>query len=664
MISKENEIILTNHLASGDVKSTITNLINLLERETPEYNTMLSISAQFFNLLQNQIKGIIKYEDFNIQQNKIINSLLQFISLNRTKDIESDEFKRYLNGIIKEFEVKKWTKNYIDLIGTDETETKSFITINEIMSWSTNADYIPLFLIGDFGSGKTWTFKKACYLHANERLKSKQHNYFPIFISLGKIIENDKLKMPNEVAELCNSLKRQATITTLVFLDGFDELTYKKGINPITIINELISKFNNKTKFALSSRSQIFELFKNNIYKIDFYPHLKEIDETEWALSKALAKKQTLLLSKLSELDIDNYFKNSPCIGIWERIENKKLYYSFLIQPFLLYLFEGILPRIHELKGNISISDFYSMAIKSWILRDALCRNLHVGNENDWMNYLEELAGSIFPYGFILSEDVNSIKYFEEKEPMLYGLLHAGFLKIENRRISFAHESLFEFFFARKLFNQMLDYNAYYLSRSDLISMYLVNRYLVSFLLGNMNDNFEPTSNSLKNRILRKSKEYNGIYISDYISINDYNLFLKESRWRKNTGYGRWVYFESQDETKPSTDPSDTMENLVLHVKEFFRKSNKSKSNVSMTALSWYDAIQFCRWIGGELPSIEVLKYSNIVSEDELWEWTCEWQIEYKSHVKVYNSNFEQTKGQNPDLRLKNLGFRVMFKNE
>ena len=137
----------------------------------------------------------------------------------------------------------------------------------------------------------------------------------------------------------------------------------------------------------------------------------------------------------------------------------------------------------------------------------------------------------------------------------------------------------------------------------------------------------------------------------EFVTKEQYLNFTKKSRWREKNGYGYWIHFDSPDGTLPTSN-----KNRALNFKT---EKNQIQINEKelISGISFYDAIQYCRWNKVKIPTInQALRNQN--SNTEILEWTSEWYNEKKSHIAVIEKG--KVIGINPDLRDSKLSFRII----
>jgi formylglycine-generating enzyme required for sulfatase activity len=79
--------------------------------------------------------------------------------------------------------------------------------------------------------------------------------------------------------------------------------------------------------------------------------------------------------------------------------------------------------------------------------------------------------------------------------------------------------------------------------------------------------------------------------------------------------------------------------------------------------VSWYDAVVFCLFSGGRLPTKQELTALSSTEKQGVWEWSQSWYSEEMAHIAVarqIEAGEVEFIGVNPDLRLPEIGFRII----
>ncbi len=222
--------------------------------------------------------------------------------------------------------------------------------------------------------------------------------------------------------------------------------------------------------------------------------------------------------------------------------------------------------------------------------------------------------------------------------------------------LEFTHYSFSEFFLAKFICKELLDYNASTIARLNLIGYYDVNRFLVPMLQKVIQHKKQKSSRGKTTKILANGKIF---LLSELVDRRLYREFLNSTGWRRSIGHGIHPSYEA-----PNGTPcfSSNIDQYVF----FGANMNRIEKtdDTPATGISWYDAYQYCRWKGGRLPNQEEVKAfidrQKINHPRYLWGW--EWYDETRSHISIIPSNKRQeVVGVNPDYRNTLIGFCVCY---
>jgi len=249
-------------------------------------------------------------------------------------------------------------------------------------------------------------------------------------------------------------------------------------------------------------------------------------------------------------------------------------------------------------------------------------------------------------------------------------LVELGILRMTSGHIEFRHYSLHEYFIARALAHQLSKYSAFLLHRLNLIYMYNINRFLVP-ILAKQNEVRWPNKNP-SSRCLNVDGSWKLLTAADgkrvlahSVTCNQWLSFLKGTNWRAE-GFGLWTTKTAPDGTQPFEGKDILLEKSLELDSMAWAEPNLDEAECSITSISWYDAFQFCRWVGGRLPtSEEVMRFRYDGKTEATHEWTSTWLDERKSLMAVGKLAAPDAKcelqGVNPDMRSELIGFRVVW---
>jgi hypothetical protein len=639
----------------------------------PELSKVLEFRKRF----ENDRTGLYNtYKNPSEFRKKFTQHLFHWIeqTQNQTIKIQSSvstplrTLKSYLQNLVDQFERTSWTDRYIRLRARSE-KSQSIDLSDYLLRWSISNEGQSLFLIGEFGSGKTWALKKLARDLAGRYLNSLQDAPVPILVPLAKAFgQNPSGDIKQALGEWHTILEdADKSLPRLFLLDGLDEVIFISKSPVVKILQGLYSSLPEGSRCIVTCRSQAFKQNpKLADIRLSTSRHDSE-DRTESALRSVLWKPIVLAINELQTTDADEYLLAGPTSTIWENVRAERSYQDLTVQPVMLYLLEYALPELSKERKAHSINDLYRVAIETWILRDSQCVTADDA-PRCFVEFLRDLSALIFREGRADFKDVERIADPNVASEYLQILINAELLQQDREGfISFAHESFWEYFFAKALAEQTRNFDATLLSMANLIYTYPVNRFLIAQLNpSSFGQAF--ASKELLAQVRKLCIENNGNYImSRPVLTRDYQLFIRESGWRRNTGYGWWTVERALDGTLPVRGCNAD----VLRIDRFSHKwiePDLERIDQPVTGISWYDAYQFCRWVGGRLPHEEELaKLPRVKVVPNILEWTQSWFNESDALISTVDLGSPPAlagrTGTNPDFRGTNLGFRVVFEN-
>jgi len=202
---------------------------------------------------------------------------------------------------------------------------------------------------------------------------------------------------------------------------------------------------------------------------------------------------------------------------------------------------------------------------------------------------------------------------------------------------------------AYALVDEIGNYSAALLSRTNLVSKYQINRIAVPELCKKMSSCLGAPGH--------------GRSTPHLVTLAEYLAFENERNWRF-LGYNIQRAFEAEDGTQGISGLSErqTAELVKTAGTSPYQSISSAGSEPSepVRSISWFDAVAYCLSVGGRLPTLEDLNRSSGERRRDIWEWTQTWFSESAGHVSVSRLH-RRPIGVNPDFRLPNLGFRVIL---
>jgi hypothetical protein len=214
----------------------------------------------------------------------------------------------------------------------------------------------------------------------------------------------------------------------------------------------------------------------------------------------------------------------------------------------------------------------------------------------------------------------------------------------------FAHESISEYFYARLLEREMLDWDAAHLSRAHLLYHYNVNRFLVPLLMRAPSHVISDDAANVRAQLFEASSANDGATYSQPVTHAQFQLFMTQTQWRlrQGHGFGRWVPFELPNGIAPTYGQVRF---------DGARPSGTSQlADMPVSGVSWYDAWQFARWVGCRLPPAA----ADLPPIPGMLQWTSGWHDEAKALMTLQGDASRGMIAANPDVRSSEIGFRVL----
>lgn len=617
------------------------------------------------------------------------------------KGTEKQHLASYLNCLKKEFLRMDWTNRYLT-IRCRSMDGEVIPDIHEFLLNCMRTEYSPLLVIlGEYGSGKTWICKRFGASLASS-YSSSTSGVFPIVIPLVYWFQCRTDLSWEEKFSACllsaYDIESSSVFLTLpecvLILDGLDEVTAtphcRELEKAVSGLFDFPSFFH--PKIVLTCRSQYFSFVQNLIHSV----YTKSInttqsdDRTRSVLREILNGKKPrptdkAIILELLPLDgeqIDSYFVGDMIVAGWNQLKRLSLVRQLAKKPVFLYMIEKAMPyfieNLDESKKSLKLHNIYEIAFKMWILRDSRGRNL---NFNKVHSLLEDYSRDWF-FGRAVSEvpirgaknpqslhDWRNDKYANHIFNILADL---GILSHIDDEWIFSHHSFSEYFLAVTTAKEILSFDASTLSHLNLVHMYSMNQFLISYLSEKESKiHVSPTTFGVQWLYppLSAGKWNKSLLISSLISQIQYRRFLEITGWRGETGWG----YSSEKRTSEGEVPVESleMESFEWGTPEIYGE-NDAVSNVS-----WYDAWLFARTCGGRLPfshELEKLKDKKDIKrcgQNVTREWCGDWYDQEKGMVNVAewkkrrNNDLVSIGGANPDIRDFSIGFRIIIsKNE
>ncbi|MGC4094616.1 MAG: hypothetical protein QM756_43205 [Polyangiaceae bacterium] len=230
--------------------------------------------------------------------------------------------------------------------------------------------------------------------------------------------------------------------------------------------------------------------------------------------------------------------------------------------------------------------------------------------------------------------------------------LRSGILRVTKSGVlAFEHASLWEFFLAMAVRDELEENRSESIARLNLIAYHNVNRFLVPGLLA-----LPPSPATACVRRVTGTQ-------TRPITVGEYRAVCDITGWRASSGHGDHPTAQGKDGLPVASGPSTP----YLGPKPAKSSPNGALDHELLDRVSWYDAFVFARSTGGTIATraelLEARESLQLGSAPRAF-WCLDWFDESRAHVDVVGwdgSKFE-VHGRNPDYRNTSLGFCVTYK--
>lgn len=433
-------------------------------------------------------------------------------------------------------------------------------------------------------------------------------------ISLDHLSDISEPKLPVPLKSAVDGLR------LFVLLDGLDELF---GIKPgeeilaANLVKRVLQCLPNDSRVVVSCRAPVFVLYGN--YFLDSLPKASNsnaIDQYKKSIIEAIGLThyscKQFLLKNVEAACVEAFLTASNVRGpLLDTAVHSIAYEHLRSTPFMLNLLAIALPDLAA-HGNLAIVSLYRTYVRALLKRESQSISM------EEISSIEDDLSIAARYPMYLMKPTSTEL-----------ARRAQIISDANGGVVFSHYSLWEYFFAEGLFREMIDYRSMTLARLDLVRGYNVNRMLVPMMLDN-------TKQSLQI----------GKWACYPISAQRYLDFVQATGWRAQTGYGIHPVVESSLDGTPSASFRFEVERLGRA-----HRTRRHREGIA-SAISWYDAAIFARYIGARLPRSS--EFKSLYCKEDLLFWCSDWYNEANAHISIYEAKSGEIYGLNPDVRLPN----------
>jgi hypothetical protein len=338
-----------------------------------------------------------------------------------------------------------------------------------------------LFLLGDYGAGKTSFSRHLAYSLLREKYVDKNgQRLTPVLISLRD--SRGRLDLKSVIVESLAGLygvdiqsfaafeRLCSTGNVLLLLDGFDEMTDRSDAETlIDAFNQIYVFAALNAKVLLTCRSNFFRSHADIIGLLKRFSITIPLQEESQLLELPLKDHgKVLYLEKLSPAQIREFIekrfgaKADEMLAAIQRIHDLS---DLSTRPVLLDMIVSTLPELEKAKSRINSAALYEHYTARWTTRDqwrvtiplkvrtAFCESLawsmHCANANGIpYSLLEQMMVNTLS---VMTKDKEQLEKFKNDIQTCSFLVRIG----EQDEFRFAHKSFGEFFVARKLVDDL-----------------------------------------------------------------------------------------------------------------------------------------------------------------------------------------------------------------
>jgi hypothetical protein len=420
------------------------------------------------------------------------------------QDLESEliDFRTYADAYIDNFEHSrgmfsegKLFNNYVELAAKDEHDTLFSSISSEARRWLNDASNNLLFILGEYGTGKTSFARHFVYQMLRDKFRHHGTTQFtPIIINLREcrrtfnirqvvtdtLVNHYGIRLPSFMAfeRICSAGG------ILLVLDGFDEMA--EAADARTLVDcfaQIYILAGLNAKIILTCRSNFFKSHADVVSLLkQFSVSLPAEDDEQSSVVRINFSRhgRVLYTEKLDQSQIRNFVEKrfgKETDKVLHTIKATHDLTDLSTRPVLLDMILTTLPELADNKKRINSASLYEHYTNKWTARDewrvslplparqSFCEilgwYLHLGKEQE-ITY-EQLEAAMIRTLASAVEDQAQLERFKNDLQTCSFLVRTG----NQGNFRFAHRSFLEFFVAKKIVSDLSGTGAVLKSKND-----------------------------------------------------------------------------------------------------------------------------------------------------------------------------------------------------
>lgn len=375
--------------------------------------------------------------------------------------------------------------NYVDLLAKNE-EGSVLNSLNvEVRKWLKDKSNNLLFLLGEFGSGKTSFCRSFVYeMLMDKYIRKTGENYTPILINLREYQQASNIQqvitdtLLNQYGIPINSFMAFEKVcmsgNVLLVLDGFDEMADRSDKKTITdCFNQIYLLASLNAKVLLTCRSNFFQNHSDIISllkRFSFNLALENPNEQGFVEISFENQGRILFVEHLSPEKIRQFIENrfpNESLHIINQIDSIHDLGDLSKRPVLLDMILRTLPELSKQKKKINSASLYEAYTNKWTARDEWRVSIPLTIRKRFCDvfawFVHNLPHHGVPYSVLemsISSALDGIAQSDEQfEKFKNDLQTCSFLvrSGDSDVFRFAHKSFLEYFIARKIVTNLLN---------------------------------------------------------------------------------------------------------------------------------------------------------------------------------------------------------------